>query len=279
MRTISIHRLLAIATLAALPGFAQLDDRSTERKTYSGVRELVLDNVSGFIEVTAGTGAEVEVEVTRSFRARSEDRLAIARKELKLEIRQEGGLLQYMVDGPFRCHCSDNSINFNGRQLYDFSYDFKVKVPRAIALELRAVNNSHIKVQGTAGDFKINNVNGPIEMTEIEGKGSVHTVNGGVKVTFARNPTGPVSFKSVNGKLDVAFRSGLNADLKMKTFNGGMYTDFDATSLPQQSLTERVNGRFVYKRDRAALVRVGSGGPELNFETLNGDVLVKNREK
>src|SRR5258708_36910345 len=252
--------LVAFVAWAALLALAQLEDKGSERKTQSGVRELIIDNISGAIEVTAGTGADVELEVTHSFRARSEDRLAIARKELKLATRQEGGLLQYMVDGPFRCHCADNSINFSGHQLYDFSYDFKIRVPRSIALELRTVNNSHIKVQGTAGDFKISNVNGPIEVTDIEGQGSVHTVNGGVTVTFARNPSGPVSFKSVNGKLDVAFRSGLNANLKMKTFNGGMVTDFETTALPLESSAQTVNGKFVYKRDHAAQDRRGSGG-------------------
>jgi len=206
--------------------------------------------------------------------------MSIARREISLAERREGGLVQLMVDGPFRCHCSDNSVNFRGRQLYDFSYDFKIKVPRDVALDLRTVNKSHILVEGTAGDFKINNVNGGIEMREIEGSGTVHTVNGPVKVTFARNPRGASSFKSVNGTLDVAFRSGLNADVKMKTFNGGMYTDFQVMTLPVSSdPPEHVDGKIVFRRNRMTGVRIGSGGPELSFETLNGDVLIKNREK
>jgi len=108
----------------------------------------------------------------------------------------------------------------------------------------------------------------------------VHTVNGPVKVTFARNPTGATSFKSVNGTLDISFRGGLNADVKMKTFNGGMYTDFPVTTLPAVSMQpERRNGGFVWKSNQMTGVRVGSGGPELTFDTLNGDVLIKNREK
>ena len=79
---------------------------------------------------------------------------------------------------------------FDGGQLYEFNYDFKIRVPRDISLELKTVNHSHITVEGTSGDFKISNVNGGIEMQEVEGSGSVHTVNGPVKVTFARNPTG-----------------------------------------------------------------------------------------
>src|ERR1700687_5994175 len=98
-----MKKVILAIVLAALPALAQ-EDKSTERKTHAGIRDLVSDNVSGSIEVAAGTGADVEVEVTRTFKAWSEDRLAIARREVKLDVTQEGGLLRYLVDGPFRCH-------------------------------------------------------------------------------------------------------------------------------------------------------------------------------
>jgi len=105
-------------------------------------------------------------------------------------------------------------------------------------------------------------------------------VNGGVKVLYARNPTGATSFKSVNGSLDISFRTGLNADVKMKTMNGGLYTDFDISTLPiASSPAEYRNGKFVWSSRRMTGVRIGRGGPELQFETLNGDVMIKNREK
>lgn len=274
------NAILAAVLISGAVFAQQLEEKSTDHKSYSGVRELVIDNVSGSIEVTASTGGTVEVEIAKSLRADSQDRMNIAKKEVSLAERREGGLVQLMVDGPFRCHCSDNSISFHGRELYQFTYDFKIRVPRDISLDLRTVNRSHITVEGTAGDFKINNVNGGIEMREIEGSGAVHTVNGPVKVTFARNPRGAASFKSVNGTLDVSFRPGLNADVKMKTFNGGMYTDFPVTTLPVEAAApEHVNGKIVWRRNRMTGVRIGSGGPELSFETLNGDVLIKNREK
>jgi len=281
MRQAIVTMGLALALAAPAIVAQNIDDKSTDRKSHNGVRDLVIDNVSGDIEVTAGTGGDVQVEVTRTFTAWSEERLAVARREVTLNVTQEGGLLRYLVDGPFRCHSngSGNCVNFDGHQLYKFRYDFKVRVPRSIKLELWAVNNSHVKVEGTSGDFKINNVNGGIEMNDIEGQGSVHTVNGPVKVTFARNPTGPVSFKSVNGTLDVGFRSGLNADMKLKTFNGGLFTDFDVSTMPITAQPERINGRYVWRRHGETAVKAGAGGPELSFETLNGNVYIKNREK
>jgi hypothetical protein len=256
------------------------DEKSSEHKTFSGVRELVIDNVSGFIEVTATSGSSVEMEIEKTLSGESADRLALARKEISLTTTQEGGLVRLLVDGPFRCHCSENSINFRGHDVYQFNYDFKVRVPRDVKLELRTVNNSRITVEGTAGDYTISNVNGPIEMKEVEGSGTVHTVNGGVKVLYARNPTGATSFRTVNGSLDIGFRPGLNADVKMKTMNGGLYTDFEVSTLPvAASAPETKNGKFVWSSRKMTGVRIGHGGPEIQFETLNGDVMIKNRER
>jgi DUF4097 and DUF4098 domain-containing protein YvlB len=255
------------------------EEKTSEHKSFAGVKELAIDNITGNIEVTASTGNTVEMDIEKTLSGDSADRLALAKKEISLATTQEGSLVRLMVDGPFRCHCSDNSTNVR-HQVYGFNYDFKVRVPRGVKLDLRSVNHSHIKVEGTAGDYVLNNVNGPIEMKDVEGSGTVRTVNGEVKVQYARNPTGATSFKTVNGTLDIGFKPGLNADVRMKTLNGGLFTDFDVTALPVAvSQPENRNGKLVWRSSRMTGVRIGQGGPELQFETLNGNVLVRNREK
>lgn len=256
----------ALLLLGAAMAWAQVQDRSTEHKSYAGVRELILENVQGDIDVTAWNGSTVEMDIEKVLSARNEDRLAIARREVSMDERQEGGLVDVEVR---------NDGHRNSGRLYDFRYTFKVRVPKNINLDLGLVN-SQIRVQGTSGEFKVSNVNGGIEMRDVEGSGDVHTVNGKVRVTFARNPTGATSFRSVNGTLDAAFPASLNADVRVKTFNGGIYTDFQETAMPA---AEYRDGRMVWRRDRTTNVRIGSGGTELSFETLNGEVLIRNREK
>jgi hypothetical protein len=53
-----------------------------------------------------------------------------------------------------------------------------------------------------------------------------------------------------------------------------LYTDFDAEPLASAvaAAGERRNGRFVYRANEFTRVRVGSGGPQMTFETLNGNV-------
>jgi DUF4097 and DUF4098 domain-containing protein YvlB len=81
----------------------------------------------------------------------------------------------------------------------------------------------------------------------------------------------------VNGRIVVTLPASLSADLRLKTLHGGLYTDFETKPLPTRSTTDRRGGRFVYRSDRSATFRVGAGGPELQFETVNGDIQVRKK--
>ena len=135
-------------------------------------------------------------------------------------------------------------------------------------------------MENTTGDFDISNVNRGIDMTEVSGSGRVHTVNGPIKVLFARNPSSACSFGTVNGSIETSFRGNLNADVRVKTFNGQAFTDYDLTALPRMvAAGERRDGKFVYHSDDFNGMRIGNGGPELKYDTLNGSIRIINRGK
>ncbi len=83
-----------------------------------------------------------------------------------------------------------------------------------------------------------------------------------------------LSFKTLNGALDVYFQPNLAANLKFKTFNGSIYSDFDVSPAPIQTAgeTEQSKGKFVYRGNRFSVARAGAGGPELMFDAFNGNI-------
>lgn len=274
-----MRRLLAVLLLC-LPAFGGVEDRSAETRSFPGGRLVILDNVNGSIEATAYNGNDVRVEISKRIEAETPERLEAAKREVKLDIQQSGETVKLFVDGPFRCHCGDGaSTNWSHHEGYTVQYDFKLRVPASARLDLYTVNHGDIAVTG-AGDFDIRNVNGRIDMTDISGSGRAHTVNGAVKVAFARNPTAASGFETVNGNVDVTFRKGLSADVRMRTMHGEMYTDFTAATLPAQTVTpENSGGKFVYRRGADTGIRIGTGGTEIKLKTLNGDIFVRNRDK
>ena len=252
----------------------------TIRKSFPAAARLEIDNVHGFIHVSGYNGSEIQLVAEKKIEAESQELLEAAKREVKLDTEQSGDTLTLYVDGPFRCHCDDNrrGVNETRHRGYRVIFDFDVKVPAATLLRLATVNGGDIRVENTTGDFDLSNVNSPIELKEVSGSGPVHTVNGRIDAVFAKNPAKECSFHTVNGTIETSFRPNLNADVRVKTFNGHAYTDFEVTSLPPLApVSERRDGKFVYRSDRSTGMRIGSGGPEFKFETLNGSIRITKR--
>jgi hypothetical protein len=243
-------------------------------------RQLVVDNINGEINVVGYDGQTIELVARKEIQAESKEKIDEARRDVVLEMKEEKNKVILYVDAPWRTH---DGINYRGWHYYgyDVSYDFDLKVPRRMSLYLKTVNHGKILVAGVEGEFEVKNVNAGIEMTDINGPADVRTVNGPIKVSFTRNPESECSFKTVNGKVEVAFHDNLNADLKLKTFNGQVYTDFDVSDLPPKNLAveERSGRRKIYRRGGSYSVRVGKGGPEFSFDTLNGSIYILKHEQ
>ncbi|HEY6971438.1 MAG TPA: hypothetical protein VJA94_19675 [Candidatus Angelobacter sp.] len=284
----SAHGQIAMRTMVAHDddsGATQsVHDQETIRKSFTlpaGERLLDIDNVTGFIEVTGSSSDQVQVVVNKTIRAESKDKLEKARKEVSLDVTQEGGSLKLYVNGPFRCNCccNDGCSHSDHDTGYSVRTDFQVQVPQNIALKLRTVNGGHVQVKDVTGNYTVRNVNGGIEMENVAGSGSARTVNGGVKVVFRENPRENSEFASINGSIDLYFARNLSADFRFKTMNGGVFTDFPMTSLPAHATQpERRDGRFMFRSDRFTGGRVGSGGPEIKAENLNGSIRVLERQ-
>ena len=84
---------------------------------------------------------------------------------------------------------------------------------------------------------------------------------------------------TVNGGVTAEFLPGLSADVEASTLNGGVYTDFEATSLAPLPIASelRSNGRRVYRSSGKTRVRIGGGGPAFEFKTVNGDIKIRQR--
>jgi hypothetical protein len=239
-------------------------------------RRLEVSTISGNIRVVGYDDDAVDVVVRKTVRAETAADADAGEAAVGLEMAEAAGAIRLLGHAEAQPGCDWETVTRRRtRPRYQVSFDFDVRVPRSTRLRLCTVNGGAVHVVGTAGDFEIDNVNGGITLSAVRGSGRAVTVNGGVSAEFAENPKAASSFKSVNGDLDVTFERTLSANLLMKTFNGGLFTDFDVTPLPvPAAAVERRNGMSVYHGNRFTGYRVGSGGPEIMLETLNGSVRV-----
>jgi DUF4097 and DUF4098 domain-containing protein YvlB len=278
------YGITALALVASVLGAAHRDWNEEAREpfhyTFSKDTSLDVDNVDGAIQVTGDGGNTIRVEGERIIRAADKSELNRGKSEVKLDVNEKDGVAQLYVNGPFRNnHSSDDDhgfhIHFDDRR-YEVTYNFTIKVPRDLALRLRTVNG-RIDTEGTRGKFDLRGVNGAVNMKSVAGSGTLRTVNGPTTIAFSEAPKTASDFQTVNGSIEATFPPNLSAEIRVKTLNGSAYTDFDATaSLPTTAEAgTRENGRFRYRANRNTNLRIGSGGPELSFQTVNGDIRIK----
>ena len=241
-------------------------------------KEVIVDNLFGSIDVEGYNGKDIQLVIQKTIHAITQKRVEKAKKEVQLEISEEDNIIELFVDAPCRCH--ERSVGCKGRRSYGYkvTYDFRLKVPYDTSLYLRTVSDGEIKVEKVIGNYDIKNINGGIEFLGAKGSGRVYAVNGKVMVIFNKNPNANSYFGTVNGDVELVFRSPLSASFRIKSIYGEAYSDFPVEYINKSVPIEvRKKGKYVYKSDRSVYFRVGKGGPEIELDTLTGDILIKKR--
>jgi DUF4097 and DUF4098 domain-containing protein YvlB len=155
-----------------------------------------------------------------------------------------------------------------------------IQVPVQTSLVLRSVNGGAITVENISGSIDANHTNGGISITNVSGSVLANTTNG--KVTVSLNKVAAdkaMSFTSFNGTVDVTLPADVKANVMMKTNNGEIWSDFDiklsASGKPPVVEDSRSkNGKYKVHIDRAMYGAINGGGPEMQFVTYNGNILI-----
>jgi hypothetical protein len=166
---------------------------------------------------------------------------------------------------------------------FSTTVDLQIQVPRQTSLELGSVNDGDIKVEGVSGEIEVNNTNGAVSITDASGSVVAHALNGEVVVSFVKvDPQKSMSFSSMNGDIDVTFPADVHADLRLKSDNGEIYSDFDIVTktrsnpeVDEKSSRRGDKNKHRVRFDRAVVGSLNGGGPEIRFETFNGDIFVR----
>jgi DUF4097 and DUF4098 domain-containing protein YvlB len=155
-----------------------------------------------------------------------------------------------------------------------------IQVPVQTSLVLRSVNGGAITVENISGSIDANHTNGGITITNVSGSVLANTTNGNVTVALNKvSPDKAMSFTSFNGRVDVTLPPDVKANVMMKTNNGEIWSDFDiklnaGAKPPVVEDSRSSNGKYKVRLDRAMYGTINGGGPEMQFVTYNGTILI-----
>lgn len=287
------RHLILVMCLPMLANAQSYSDKITrelkfEKATASNT--LILANINGSMKVQGYDGDKILIEAERTIKAKTETRLEQGKQEMQLkQIDRVDTLIVYVGGGcqrfgynngkkrhdgwSYRWDCDNGDCN----PPYDYTFNFTVKIPAGINVEVSTVNNGNVVVENVKGKVKAENVNGAIRLTGLSGPTYASTINGDVDVEYSRNPSEDSRYYSLNGDINALFMKGLAATMTFKSFNGALYTNVPRLEGLPAAIERKQDKEGINLKVLSNRFKVGAGGAVLDFETFNGDAIVKEK--
>lgn len=271
-----MKRYLALAGLTLLAStFAPAQESTGQRvvvpaRNTSRPRVLKASILNAGITVKTHSGTDVIVETAepttpRRVRTRERDQAPPGMHRIDLPT------------GDFNVEEEDNVITIHSGP--SMGGNLIVTVPVNTSLQLKSTHGPVI-VDGVHGEVDATSTNGRVELMNISGTIVAETTNGSIKASMDRvDPAKPISFSSTNGSVEVTLPADLKAHMKMRSFNGSIWSDFEMKLSGGQPVTSNggSDARFRVKFDRTMYGTVNGGGVEASFSTLNGRIVIKKK--
>lgn len=219
---------------------------------------IEIKGVNGGIKATGTSGSQVSVTAVK--KGQDDDPSTV-----RIEVVEHSGGVTICavppdVDGK-KNECKPGDGGRLNNKDNDVAVHFTVQVPSGVRL-IGTTVNGEIEAGNIDADVVATTVNGDVRVST-DGLARATTVNGSIHASMGRGDwDGTLNFNTVNGSITVDLPAGVNTEVSAATVNGSMSTDFPLT----------VKGKFSMKNMRGT---IGSGGRELDMNTVNGSIELK----
>jgi len=229
--------------------------------------------MSGDLTVKAHNGKDVIITTT------SKSSRSTSRSRGRTDAETQGLHKLEVVSSGLSIEEQNNVMSINTSRMN--AVEIEIQVPARTNLNLEVLNGDKMLIDGIDGEIEAKNDNGDLTLTNVSGSVVAHSLNGDVVASLKRvSSDKAMSFLSMNGKVDVTLPGDTKANLKLRTDNGDVYTDFDVQLKPNNVAptiedTRKNGGRYRIQVEKSVIGAINGGGPDFELRTYNGNVYIR----
>lgn len=122
--------------------------------------------------------------------------------------------------------------------------DFEVTVPRNTNIVISNALGGDLEIADITGDLEVKSLNGSVSLQGVSSGALVETMNGEIEVDVrSLTESKPLSFTSMNGEVTVRLPADAKANVRLRTHNGSILTDFEEDQLVTKTTSVKSEGR------------------------------------
>ncbi|WP_251359049.1 DUF4097 family beta strand repeat-containing protein [Kangiella sp. TOML190] len=234
---------------------ADVDENFSKRYPFDNKGVISVENINGKIEIEGWDEDEILLEYTIT----ADDKDGLERINVDVDVSDS----RFSVDVDFS---SQKKGWFSWGGSSSGEVEFRLKVPSQAFLKGIDSVNGNINIEKVLGEIKAETVNGRIVIENAGSDVSTDTVNGNIKIVMDRfSGSQRIKGESVNGDIVVYLPANGGFRLNAETLNGDLANDFGIEVDEGEYVGAEMSGRYK------------DGDGRLSFDTVNGDIEVKQR--
>ncbi|MCE7065937.1 DUF4097 family beta strand repeat-containing protein [Dyadobacter sp. CY326] len=156
------------------------------------------------------------------------------------------------------------------------SVKYTVKLPKRASILYTQTNwqgGSAVSISNVDGDLEVRTNNADIDLNNVTGPVVANTTSGEIKALFSNlNQQKPTAISSISGVVDVSLPAVVKSNLKLRSINGEMFTDFDLGIKSTKDGMSKVGGGSNIEGT------INGGGVEMNLHTISGNIYIRKQK-
>ncbi|MCE6987535.1 DUF4097 family beta strand repeat-containing protein [Dyadobacter sp. CY323] len=152
---------------------------------------------------------------------------------------------------------------------------YTIRVPKQVSVLFQETNwqgGSKLNISGMDGDLEIKTNGADINLTNVTGPVVANSTSGNVNVIFSGlDQSKPTAISSISGEIDVTLPANVKSDMKLRSINGEMYTDFDLGVKSSKGGLSRVGGMSNIEGT------TNGGGVEVQLNTISSNIYIRKK--
>jgi DUF4097 and DUF4098 domain-containing protein YvlB len=249
-------------------------ERTTRTVRIGANGELDLNNISGDILLTRGSGQDATIEIVKTARGESAEDVKELLGLVQVDIVERGGRAEVRTRYP-----NGDEMRFRNRRNVNVSVNFTVTAPAGTRITARSISGN-VSSQDLRGELALESVSGNVTVANGGRLASAKTISGNVEIS-ATEIDGALEASTVSGTVSV--RKTKARRMTLTTVSGGVtLDDVDCSRVELQAVSGDVQltgpltagGRYD-ATSHSGSVRIGvigDTGFELDANSFSGSI-------
>ncbi|MCK9205337.1 MAG: DUF4097 family beta strand repeat-containing protein [Bacteroidales bacterium] len=154
----------------------------------------------------------------------------------------------------------------------DATYIFTV--PKGVSLSIEYNSpfaKEDIEIKNMEAEVEVSTLSTNINCSNVTGPLVLNSISGNIDINVSRlNQNSPTSISLISGDLDITLPATSNANLKMNSISGGVYTDFDIKVDYKKGNLKRIGNNNIE-------TKLNGGGVDLSLISTSGNVYLRKK--